>query len=136
MKMQKTIPAMPVQDIKSSCGYYITKLGFIIRRQEETFAIAVRDEIEIHLWAARDMTWRWRSIFLALKPIWTGAETFIAGTASCRIQVQGINELYEEYKGRGVVHSPHTVVQEQYWGCREFAAVDNYRNLLTFYEEI
>lgn len=56
MKMQKTIPAMPVQDIKSSCRYYISKLGFTIRHQEETFAIAVRVDIEIRLWAARDMT--------------------------------------------------------------------------------
>ena len=132
--MQKTIPALPVQSIKQSCEYYTYKLGFTIRHQEETFAIAVRDEIEIHLWQVYDKSWKWRSILLFLKPIWTGAETFIAGTASCRIQVQGINELYEEYKKQGVLHSPDTVVQEQYWGHREFPAVDNYRNLLTLYE--
>jgi hypothetical protein len=37
-------------------------------------------------------------LFLAFKPVWTGAESFIAGTASCRIEVQGIKELFEEYK--------------------------------------
>jgi len=136
MTMQKTIPALPVQSIKKSCDYYTNKLGFTIRHQEETFAIAVRDEIEIHLWQACDRSWKWRSILLAIKPIWTGAETFIAGTASCRIQVQGIDELYEEYKKQGVLHGLDTVVQQQYWGHREFPAVDNYRNLLTFYEVI
>lgn len=48
--MQKTIPALPVQSIKESCVYYTNKLGFTIRHQEEEFAIAVRDAIEIHLW--------------------------------------------------------------------------------------
>ena len=134
MKMQKTIPALPVQDIKASCAYYTSRLGFTIRHQEEAFAIAVRDEIEIHLWQACDKSWKWRSIFLALRPIWTGTETFIAGTARCRIQVQGINELYEEYKKQEVLHSPDTIIQEQYWGHREFHVVDIHRNLLTFYE--
>lgn len=136
MRMNKTIPALPVKDIKQSCDYYIIKLGFTIRHQEETFAIAVRDDIEIHLWQSCDKSWKWRSIFLALKPIVTGAESFIAGTASCRIQVNGIDELFEEYKKQGVLHSSDTVVQEQYWGHREFPAVDNHRNLLTFYEVI
>lgn len=136
MKMLKTIPALPVQNIKLSCSYYTSKLGFTIRHQEESFAIAVRDGIGIHLWQACDKSWKWRSIFLALKPIWSGAETFIAGTASCRIQVQDINELYLEYKQQGVLHSPDTAIQEQYWGHREFHAVDNHRNLLTFYQEI
>ena len=136
MKIKKTIPALPVVNMKVSCDYYTTKLGFTIRHQEETFAIAVRDDIEIHLWQSCDKSWKWRSIFLALKPVWTGAESFLAGTASCRIQVQGIEELFEEYKKAGVLHSPDTKVEEQYWGHREFAAVDNYRNLLTFYEEM
>lgn len=134
MKMQKTIPALPVQSIKQSCEYYISKLGFTIRHQEETFAIAVRDDIEIHLWQSCNKSWKWRGILLFLKPIRTGAESFIAGTASCRIEVQGIEELYAEYKKNGVLHSPDAKIVEQYWGHREFAAVDNHRNLLTFYE--
>lgn len=132
--MQKTIPALPVQNVTQSCVYYTSKLGFTIRHQEETFAIAVRDGIEIHLWQACDKSWKWRSVLLALRPIWTGAESFLAGTASCRIQVQGIDELFEEYQKAGVLHSPDTKVEEQYWGHRDFAAVDNHRNLLTFYE--
>lgn len=134
MRMKKNITALPVQDIKASCNYYINKLGFTVRHQEETFAIAVRDEIEIHLWQACDKSWKWRNLFLALKPIWTGAESFLAGTASCRIEVQGVDELFEEYKKQGVLHSDDTTVTLQYWGHKEFPAVDNYRNLLTFYE--
>jgi len=134
MKMQKTIPALPVQNIRQACEYYTTRLGFGIRHQEETFAIAVRDDVEIHLWQSCDKSWKWRSIFLALKPVWTGAETFIAGTASCRIEVEGIEELYEEYKEQGVLHSPETKIEDQYWGQKDMAVVDLDRNLLTFYE--
>jgi len=134
--MLKTIPALPVQSIKQSCEYYINKLGFRIRHQEETFAIAVRDEIEIHLWQSCDKSWKWRSILLFVKPIWSGAESFIAGTASCRIEVQGVEKLYQEYKKQEVLHSSNTKVEEQYWGHKEFSAVDVNRNLLIFYEVI
>ena len=134
--MIKTVPALPVRDIKLACPYYTNRLGFTIRHQEETFAIAVRDAVEIHLWQSCDNSWKWRSLLLALKPVWTGAESFIAGTASCRLQVQGIEELFGEYKKQGVLHSPSAKIEEQYWGHKEFAVVDNCRNLLTFYEEI
>jgi hypothetical protein len=56
---------------------------------------------------------------LGIKPVRTGAESFIAGTASCRIEVRGIEELFEEYKKQGVLHSPETKIEEQYWGHKE-----------------
>lgn len=136
MNFQNAIPALPAKSIKHSCEYYTNRLGFVVRHQEEFFAIAVRGSVEIHLWKACDRSWKWRSILLFLKPIWSGAESFIAGTASCRIKMQGVNELYEEYKKAGVLHAPDTVVQEQHWGHREFHAVDIDRNLLSFYEEM
>ena len=136
MRMKKTIPAFPVKDIELSCNYYTNRLGFTIRHKEETSAIAARDDIEIHLWQSCDKSWKWRSIFLVLKPIWTGAESFIAGTVSCRIEVEGIEELYEEYKKQGVLHTCDTKIEEQYWGHKEFPVVDLHRNLLTFYELI
>jgi catechol 2,3-dioxygenase-like lactoylglutathione lyase family enzyme len=136
MKMQKTIPALPVQDIKLSCDYYSNKLGFTVRHEEEGFAIIVRDDVEIHLWKSGDESWKNKGASLAIEPICSGVESFLAGTASCRIQVQGIEELFEEYKSKEVLHSPNSKVDEQPWGDKELNAVDNHRNLLTFYEEI
>ena len=78
------------------------QVNFII--QGMTFTGCVRDEIEIHLWQSCYKSWKWRSIFLALQPVWKGGKTFIAVTAGCRIQVQGI----EEYKKQGVLYSPDT----------------------------
>lgn len=133
MKMQKTIPALPVQSIKESMEFYKTRLGFTVRHHDEGFCIVVRDQVEIHLWKSADETWKERHDF-ASNPICSGAENFLAGTASCRIQVTGIDELFEEYKKQGVIYSPDTVVELQPWGDREFPALDHHRNLLTFYE--
>ncbi len=92
--------------------------------------------MEIHLWKLRDESWKNKGALLATEPICSGAESFIAGTASCRIMVQGIEELYEKYKAKDILHSHNSKVQEQPWGDKEFDAVDLHRNLLIFFEEI
>ena len=84
--MKKTIPALPVQDIKTSMEFYTNKLGFTCRHHEEGFAIFVRDDVEIHLWKSDDESWRTKGALLATEPICSGAESFIAGTASCSLQ--------------------------------------------------
>ena len=134
--MIKSIPALPVQNIAESVAFYKSKFGFSSPHQDEGFAILVRDEVEIHLWASSDESWKNKGAALATQPIHSGAESFLAGTASCRIQVQGIDKLYEEYKTNGVIYSPATVVKKQPWGHREFPTLDHHRNLLTFYEEM
>ncbi|RYZ54681.1 MAG: bleomycin resistance family protein [Sphingobacteriales bacterium] len=136
MKFKKTIPALPAINVKKAVDFYQSKLGFYARHQEDSFAILVRDGIEIHLWQACDQSWKFRSLALFLRPIWSGAETFIAGTASCRVEVVGIDELYLEYKATGVLHSEHSVVEEQPWGHRDLATLDLYGNLITFYEVV
>src|ERR1700738_959715 len=120
MKMKKTIPALPVHNIKQSIEFYTTRLGFIVRHFDDGFCIVVRDEAEIHLWKAADETWKNKGAALASNPIGSGAESFLAGTASCRIEVQGIDKLFEEYKKQGVIYHPDTIVKTQPWGNREF----------------
>lgn len=136
MKMKKTIPALPVVNIDKGVRFYEDKLGFTGEHQDDGFAILTRDDVEIHLWAACDHHWKFRSIFLFVRPIWSGAETFLAGTASCRIKVENIDDLFAEYKRQGVLYNPDTVIEEMPWKTREFPALDLNRNLLTFYERI
>lgn len=131
---KNSIPALPAISVKKAVDFYEGKMGFLARHQEEYFAILVRGDVEIHLWQACDHSWKFRSLLLFLRPIWSGAETFIAGTASCRVQVAGIDELFDEYKFQGVLHDDHAVVELQHWGHRDFAAVDLYGNLITFFE--
>ncbi len=134
INFKKTIPALPVISIEKAVNFYETRMGFNARHKEKHFAIIMRGDIEIHLWASCDKSWKFRSIALFLKPIWSGAESFLAGTASCRIEVEGISELFMEYEKNGVLHNENTSIKDQHWGQRDFATVDLYGNLLTFYE--
>lgn len=134
--MKKTIPALPVQSIDESVKFYTEKLGFAAAYHDDGFAKLTRDEIELHLWASSDESWKNQGSDLVTRPICSGAESFLAGTASCRIEVEGIDELYEEYKKQGVIYDVDTVVEDQPWGNREFPALDHHRNLLTFFEAI
>lgn len=136
MKMIKSVPALPVENIDKAVEFYQTKLGFSVPYYNDGFAKLIRDEVEIHLWAASDKSWKNRGAFLSDRPISSGAESFLAGTASCRIEVRGIDEWFNECKKHGVIYNPDTVVEEQSWGTREFPALDLHRNLLTFYEKI
>lgn len=136
VEMKKTIPALPVINIDKAVNFYQGKLGFHCGYKDEGFAKLIRDDVEIHLWAACDNGWKYRSLFLFAKPVSTGAETFLAGTASCRIEVEKIDDLYNEYREQGVLYNPETNVEETPWGTREFPALDLHRNLLTFYEQI
>jgi len=134
-KFKKSIPALPVIDMDKAVAFYENKMGFQTRVQKEGFAAMVRDVIEIQLWEACDRSWRYK-FWLFLNPITCGAESFLAGTASCRIEVEGIDELYEEYKAAGVIYNAETVVEDQYWGHRDFPTLDLHNNLITFYEVV
>jgi catechol 2,3-dioxygenase-like lactoylglutathione lyase family enzyme len=101
MKMLRTTPALPVKDITRSVPFYRDRLGFTLRHAEDGFAILRRDDAEIHLWAACDDSWRLRS---SSEPLVSGAESFIAGTASCRIEVEGVDHLYQDFQPLGVLH--------------------------------
>lgn len=136
MKILKTIPALPVRNIDKGTKFYEDKFGFICQYKDDSFSKLIRDEIEIHLWASCDRNWKWRSIFLFLRPIWSGAETFIAGTHSCRIQVLEIDHFYSEFKQTAVLYNSKTVIEKTNWGTREFPTLDLHGNLLTFFERI
>lgn len=134
MKLNRVIPALPVRQIESAATFYRDRMGFGVGYRDEGFAIITRDEVEIHLWAATDESWQASARAGAGSPVVTGAESFLAGTASCRIEVSRIDLLYDECKGSGVLYGHDTVVEEQPWGTREFPVLDLDRNLITFFE--
>jgi len=136
MKMLKTIPALPVHNIDEAVNFYETKFGFTNKYNDNGFAKLIRDEIEIHLWAASDRKWKWRSILLFVRPIFSGAESFIAGTHSCRIEVVEIDKFYNEFSQSKVLYNSKTIVEKTDWGTMEFPTLDLHGNLLTFFEKI
>ena len=102
MTLLQTIPALPVRDAAAAVAFYRDRLGFEVLHHDGGFAVLARDEAAVHLWEAGDESWRERDSIE--KPVRSGAESFIAGTASCRIRVDGIDELYEELAAADVLH--------------------------------
>lgn len=122
MTMLSAIPSLPVLDVAKSVGFYTGKLPFEARHQEDGFAILVRDEVEIHLWAAN-------------KPDVPGAEPSLAGSASCRVRVDEIDSFYQDCQRAEIVH-PHGGLAAQPWGTREFTVLDPDNNCITFYQAV
>ena len=78
----------------------------------------------MHLWAANDRSWAERDE-LAQSPVCSGAESFLAGTASCCIEVDDVDALYAEMATAEVLHPTDPgSAQDTEWGTREFAALD------------
>jgi uncharacterized glyoxalase superfamily protein PhnB len=131
--MSKTIPALPVRDVGAAVAHYRDRFGFEAPYVADDFAILARDEAVLHLWGAADEQWRSRED-LSARPVSSGAESFLAGTASCRIEVADVEALFRELAPRGVLHDgSQGGVESTDYGTREFAAVDLDGNLLIFF---
>jgi catechol 2,3-dioxygenase-like lactoylglutathione lyase family enzyme len=124
-------PSLPTADVARSKHFYTDVLGFGVVASDDGFALVRRDGATISIWGATDESWREK--LDPEKPVCSGAESFIAGTASCSIEVTGVGELYEYCKTRDVVH-PNGHIGDTEWGTREFAILDPDGNLVTFWE--
>jgi len=132
-KLGRTIPALPARDVAVSVAFYNERLGFETLHHDGGLAVLGRDDAILSLWESSDESWRTREDTLE-RPICSGAESFIAGTASCRIEVEGIEELYAELRAADVLHPvSRDGVDDTDFGTREFATLDPDGNLVTFY---
>jgi uncharacterized glyoxalase superfamily protein PhnB len=131
--LHRAIPALPVRHVGAAAAYYRERFGFDVRHETGDFAVLVRDDAVLHLWGATDDDWRARED-LGRHPICSGAESFLAGTASCRIQVSDVDALFAELQSAGVLHDVSRAgVTATDFGTREFATLDSDGNLLTFF---
>jgi catechol 2,3-dioxygenase-like lactoylglutathione lyase family enzyme len=131
--LTQTIPALPVRRMEDGVAFYRDKLGFETLHHDGGFAVMRRDDAVVHLWESSDETWRERDD-LRERPVCTGAESFIAGTASCRIMVDDVDELYAELRAADVLHGvSKDGVDDTDFGTREFATLDLDGNLVTFF---
>lgn len=116
------VPALPVSDEGRAVAFLEEALGFVqLYHQGHGLGILRRDAVELHVWVADGSA--------------PGAERHLAGSASCRIEVSGIDALYRHCLQLGVVH-PNAPPTEQWWGSREFAVLDPDNNLITVYERL
>lgn len=129
----RTIPALPVRDLPTAIAHYRDRLGFTALHVDDSFAVLQRDEARLHLWQAGDASWSARED-LRDRPVRSGAESFLAGTASCRIETEDVDDLYVELAAAGVLHSvSRDGVTETDFGTREFATLDADGNLVEFF---
>ena len=135
VKLTQTIPAMPVRDMSAAVAFYRDRLGFETLHHDGGFAVVRRDESVVHLWESGDEDWRER--LDTERPVRSGAESFIAGTASFRVNVDsaaGVDELYEELRRADVLHPVSKGgVDDTDFGTHEFSALDQDGNLIGFY---
>jgi catechol 2,3-dioxygenase-like lactoylglutathione lyase family enzyme len=130
--MHSTIPALPVRDVGAAVAHYRDRFGFEAQHETPDFAVLRRDDAVLHLWAAGDEEWRLRDN-LAQRPVCSGAESFLSGTASCRIEVADVDVLFSELQRADVLHDvSREGVTKTDFGTREFATLDVDGNLLTF----
>jgi catechol 2,3-dioxygenase-like lactoylglutathione lyase family enzyme len=128
----RTIPALPARDVARSVEFYGERYGFEALHHDGGFAVLRRDDAIVHLWQADDESWVERPA--GESPVRSGAESFIAGTASCRIEVEDVDGLYAELRERDILHPvSREGVAATDFGTREFATLDRDGNLIAFY---
>ena len=122
-----------MRNAAAAIDFYRDRLGFETLHHDGGFAVMGRDEAVLHLWEASDESWREREP--GAGPVCSGAESFIAGTASCRIVVKGVDALFSELQAQDVLHPvSQGGVDDTDFGTREFATLDQDGNLVTFFE--
>lgn len=135
-RLGRTIPALPVRDVAAAVAHYRDKFGFTPLHVETSFAVLQRDEARVHLWHADDTNWPSRED-LHERPVHSGAESFLAGTASCRIETADLDSLYAELTATDVLHPvSRDGLTETDLGTREFATLDTDGNLIEFFHWI
>lgn len=132
MTLGRTIPALPVRDVAAAVTFYADRLGFHVLHHDDGFAVLRRDDAVLHLWESGDESWQTRAG--SGSPVRSGAESFLAGTASCRIEVTDLDALYVEMRAAGVLHPvSRRGVDTTDFGTREFSALDLDGNLIGFH---
>lgn len=108
------VPILPARDVERTTAFYRDRLGFSVVHTEPEYGIVERDAVEIHFWGPSGIA---------------PEET----DGMCRVQVEGIDELYAQCRFDELVH-PNAPLEDKPWGAREFAILDVDGNLVTFFE--
>lgn len=110
-QLQRAIPVLASLGIEATQQFYAEKLGFTAVARYPDYLIVERDGVQVHFWLTDDVD--------------------IPKATSCRIDVDGVDRLYEEMTAVGVVH-PNGLLTDQPWGLREFAVLDGDGNMIKF----
>ncbi len=110
VQLRSTVPVVPVSDIAEAMAFYRDKLGFAVVFQQGEYAGVTRDDAHLHL---------------------DGVVNKGAGLVTCRVEAEGVDELYAELEAQGVI-DPEEPIRDTPWGSRQFSVIDCCGNRLTF----
>lgn len=110
VQLTSTVPVMPVTDIADAIDFYRDRLGFTVAFQAGDYVGVVRDRAMVHI---------------------DGVINAGAGTVTCRIETEGVDELFAELDAQHVV-DPAEPIHDMPWGSRQFSVLDCCGNRLTF----
>lgn len=113
--LQRAIPVLASLDIEATQRFYAETMGFAAVARYPDYGIVTGDEVQLHFWLTDDVD--------------------IPKATSCRVDVTGVDQLYEEMSASCVVH-PNVPLTDQPWGFREFAVLDDDGNMIKFGERI
>jgi hypothetical protein len=108
--LKTAIPKLASLDIERSVTFF-EQLGFTRTAVYPTVAMVSRDSVDIHFWLTTDPA--------------------IPKLTGCRVNVDGIDKLYEQFRILDIIH-PDDPLGDKPWGLREFSILDVDGNLLTF----
>ena len=107
-------PVLASLDIERSVDFMVSKLGFAkVYAVQDQYGIASNGAVSIHFWPCADAD--------------------IPKATGCRVQVRGLEQLFERCQSLDIVH-PNAPLEVKPWGNKEFAITDTDGNLITFHE--
>lgn len=113
--LREAAPVLASLNMGETMHFYVEKLGFQSGYHDEHYGIIRRDDIQIHFWKCED----------SIHP----------ENTSCYVYVEGVDALYKELQGAGVIH-PNGKLEDKPWGMREFAILDLHGNMIKFGEPL
>jgi catechol 2,3-dioxygenase-like lactoylglutathione lyase family enzyme len=113
-ELVRALPVLPVSDVKAAGVFYRDRLGFDVAFDMGNYCGVQRGAIEIHL---------------------DGSPSRPAAGISARIDVRGVDALYQEIEPHGVVKADEKL-ETKPWGLRQFSVLDPDGNRITFAERI
>src|SRR5688572_28354047 len=103
VRLGATVPVIPVSDFAEAAAFYRDRLGFSIAFEAgPDYGGVARDDALLHLDAVVNAG---------------------AGTVTCRIETDCVDELFAELEPRGVV-DPDEPIRTTPWGSRQFSVTD------------
>ena len=112
-KMLSAIPALLSLDIPATVAFYTTKLGFTCLYKDSGLGILQRDNIPLNFTHCD--------------------EQHLVDWSSCRVEVQGVDALYDECSSQGIVHL-NSRLEDTDYGIHEFGTIDLHGVLMTFFQ--